>query len=216
MSSKVSPFAKEVAKRLLSLGSVQLNLKDKFTWASGIISPIYCDNRKIISNVAVRNFMTDTFVKVIEKYYPDVEVIAGVATGGIPLGILVADRLKLPFIYVRQAPKEHGLKRQVEGDFKKGDKVALIEDLISTGGSSFKAVEGLRNEGLEMLGLISIMTYGFKKAELLFNDHDVKYLSLCDLDAIVEVACSEGSISEEDKTAILAFRDYPEAWSKTH
>ena len=215
MSTKVSPFAKEVAQQLLSLGAIEFKVKETVTWASGIVSPLYCDNRKINSNVGVRNFMVEAFIKTIENFYPDVEVIAGVATGGMPLGVLIADRMNLPFIYVRQAPKGHGLKRQVEGDYSPGAKVVLIEDHVSTGGSSLKAVEGLRDAELNMLGLISIMTYAFKKAEFLFYDNDVKYLSLCDLDTIVDVAFREGKITKQDKDSILAFRDNPESWDKT-
>lgn len=214
MSNRVSSEAREVGSALLALGAVKIDVNSPFTWVSGIKSPIYCDNRKIPSDVAVRKEMVKFFRNLIEERFPGVEVIAGVATGGIPLGILVADSMGLPFIYVRQAPKEHGLKKQVEGDFKPGAKVVLIEDHISTGGSSLKAIRGLRNEGLELLALISIMTYNFKAAQELFESEDVNYLSLCDLDNVVEVALETGKITEAEKNSVLTFRDDPQSWLK--
>ena len=215
LSSKVSPFAEEVAKRLLDIGAIQFNLNTPFTWVSGIKSPVYCDNRKVTSDVEVRKFVVDSFVSLIKKDFPGTQIIAGVATGGMALGALIADRLNLPFIYVRQAPKEHGLKRQVEGAYEKGAKVVLIEDHISTGGSSFNAVQGLRNEELDMLALLSIMTYGFKKAQDLFSENDVNHISLCDLDTAIRVAGSEGKISPEEKKSILEFKANPNGWGST-
>lgn len=215
-SGKISPYAREVAKQLLKLDVIEFKVKETFTWASGIVSPIYCDNRKINSDVEARNLILDIFIRVISQYDRDVELIAGVATGGIPMGVLIADRMNLPFVYVRQAPKGHGLKRQVEGSFKSNSKVILIEDHISTGGSSLKAVEGLRNSGLNMLALISIMTYGFPEAVYNFNEHDVNYLSLCDLDTILEVAYEDGKISEEEKKSISLFRMNPNDWVVNH
>lgn len=210
LSSKVSSFAEGIAKRLLNLGAIQFNTEKPFTWVSGIKSPVYCDNRKISSDIKVRAYVVDAFVNVIKKEFPSVEIIAGVATGGIPMGILIADRMNLPFIYVRQAPKGHGLMRQVEGAYNAGDKLVLIEDHISTGGSSLNAIIGLRNEELDMLSLLSIMTYGFKKAEFLFHDNDVNHMSLCDLDTIVKVAESEGKITQQEKESILEFKANPD------
>ena len=206
-TSKISASAGVVAKHLLRLGSVQLSVDKPFTWASGIKSPIYCDNRKINSDVEARNAVVNAFVELIRSEFSDAEVIAGVATGGISFGALIADRLNLPFIYVRQAPKDHGLMKQVEGGFEAGQKTVVIEDLISTGSSSMKAVQGLRDENIKVLGLISIMTYGFKKAKKLFDDEQVDQWSLCNLDTMVDVELAEGNISAEDKTAILKFRD---------
>jgi len=206
-TSKISASAGVVAKHLLRLGSVQLSVDKPFTWASGIKSPIYCDNRKINSDVDARNTVVNAFVELIKTEFADAEVIAGVATGGISFGALIADRLNLPFIYVRQAPKDHGLMKQVEGGFEAGQKTVVIEDLISTGSSSMKAVQGLRDENIKVLGLISIMTYGFKKATKLFDDEKVDQWSLCNLDTMVDVALAQGKISAEDKTAILKFRD---------
>jgi len=204
---KISPSAPVIAKNLLGLGAVQLDPDFGFTWSSGIKSPIYCDNRKINSNVEARKIVVNAFVDLITKEFPDAEIIAGVATGGIPFGILIADRMNLPFIYVRQEPKGHGLMKQVEGAYNAGDKIVVIEDLISTGGSSFKAVQGLRNEDLDILGLVSVMTYGFKAATELFEKENVNQWSLCDLDTIVEVACETNRIGLKDKEVLLEFKN---------
>ena len=211
---KISPHAKDIARNLFEIGAVKLNASHPFTWASGIKSPIYCDNRKINSFVSVRRKVAEAFLELIRSEFPEVEMIAGVATGGIPMGVMVADQMDLPFIYVRQNPKEHGLMRQVEGHFEKGSKVVLIEDLVSTGGSSIKAAKGLREEGLELLGLISIMTYSFNRASELFDAEGVNDFSICDLDAIVEVASTEGKISLAEKEMILGFRENPQGWGK--
>jgi orotate phosphoribosyltransferase len=160
-AKKLSKHSTEIANDLLKIKSVEFNFNDPYVWVSGTKSPIYCDNRKINSYPEIRNKFVNYFVELIQEYYPTVEVIAGVATGGIPLGILIADRMKLPFIYVRQERKEHGLMKQVEGDFNIGAKTVLIEDHISTGGSSWKALQGLLDVKLDVLGLASIMTYGF-------------------------------------------------------
>jgi len=213
VSNKVSADAKEVARELLKIGSISFNFDSPYTWVSGIKSPVYCDNRKINSNVQVRKIVVDAFQKLVEEKFPDVEVIAGVATGGIPCGILLADRMNLPFIYVRQTPKEHGLKQQVEGSFNAGEKVVLIEDLISTGGSSMKAVDGLREADLNLLGLVSIMTYGFDTAEKLFSEASVNNMSLCDLDTIVDVASGQGALTSHDKDSLLYFRSDPRGWA---
>lgn len=211
---QISSSSKEIAKNLLDIGAIQINVKTPFTWVSGIKSPIYCDNRKINSNVEVRKNAVNAFISIIEKHFHEVKIIAGVATGGIPLGVLIADRMNLPFIYVRQEQKKYGLMKQVEGDCKVGDKVVLIEDLISTGSSSLKAVRGLRNAELNLLGLISIMTYNFDKAIDLFKKENVNHFSLCDLDTILEVALDRGSINSIDRDSILSFRSSPETWVK--
>jgi orotate phosphoribosyltransferase len=151
--------------------------------------------------------MVEAFIEIINEHFPNVEVIAGVATGGMPMGTLIADRLELPFIYVRQEAKEHGLKRQVEGAYKAGDKVILIEDHISTGSSSLKAVEGLRKEGLDVIALISIMTYGFKKASSLFESNKIEQWSLCDLETIIDVCLTTNRISQAEADTILEFKN---------
>ena len=205
-------LAKTVAHELLSISAVQLNVENPFTWVSGIKSPVYCDNRKINSYVSTRNIIADSFVKIITKNFDNVEMIAGVATGGIPMGILIAERLKLPFIYVRQEPKEHGLMRQVEGDYSVGKNVVLIEDHVSTGGSSLKAVNGLLNAGLSVLALVSIMTYNFKSALELFKSHGITHVSLCDLDTVLEYALLENKLTSEQVESVLRFRDEPKSW----
>lgn len=202
----------EIANDLLNIGAVQLNMNSPFTWVSGIKSPIYCDNRKVSSNVKVRQNVIKAFVNVIKHNFSEVEIIAGVATGGIPFGALIADKMNLPFIYVRQAPKEHGLMKQVEGYYKKGQKVVVIEDHISTGGSSLKAINGLRNVSLEILGLISIMTYDFKSAIELFKNENINHISLCSLDIIAEVARENNKITDEEVKSLIHFRDNPKNW----
>jgi orotate phosphoribosyltransferase len=201
----------KIAEKLLSIGAIQINVKNPFTWVSGIKSPIYCDNRQINSNVAVRDLVVCAFVDFIHNI-EGVDIIAGVATGGIPLGTLIADRLKLPFIYVRSEPKKHGLMKQVEGYFKKGDKVILIEDHISTGSSSMKAIKGLKEAGLDLICLISNMTYGFDKAEKLFNDEGIKHYSICNLETILKSAVRAGIINEDEKNQVIKFKSSPETW----
>ncbi len=205
-------YSPEIAKDLLGIDVINLNFTNPFTWVSGVKSPIYCDNRIINSHVAVRNTVTNAFVKLIRDKFPTVESIAGVATGGIPLGILTADRLALPFIYARQAKKEYGMGKQIEGVFKKGDKVVLVEDHVSTGSSSIKVVDILREEGIDLLGIVSVMTYQFQKSLDLFAAANLANYSLCDLDAIAEYAVHSGEISPEQATSLLTFRENPAAW----
>ena len=198
--------AKQVAKTLLKLEAVKINVENQFTWTSGIKSPIYCNNRIVNSDIDARKQMVDSFVEIIKENFPDVQIIAGIATGGMPLGVLIADKMRLPFIYVRSEKKGHGLMKQVEGSFKSGDKIVLIEDHISTGGSSLKAIDGIREEKLELLGLVSLMTYGFNKAQELFDSNNVKNISLCDLNQILDVAWEENMISKEQKEIVLDFK----------
>jgi orotate phosphoribosyltransferase len=184
-----------------------------FTWVSGIQSPIYCDNRIINSKVDVRDAVISEFTNIILKnYLPEIDVIAGVATGGIPYGVLIADRLKLPFIYVREKRKEYGLKKIIEGAYSEHDRVILIEDHISTGMSSIKAVQGLREAGLNLTSLMSIMTYGFRDAEAAFRSENIHHESICDLDIILQVAQEESILSEQDAKQILKFRESPTTW----
>ncbi len=209
---KISNDAKSIAENLLSIGSVKLQVTNPFVWVSGIQSPIYCDNRLINSNVEVRKKVVASFVDLIKEKFKDVEVIAGVATGGIPLGMLIADRLDLPFIYARQAAKEHGLKKQIEGSYKAGQKVVLIEDHISTGGSSIIAIDAIRSENLNLLGLISIMTYGFDAAKDKFSQHNVNFYSLCNLETVLDVAKEKGIINQSECNSILEFKKSPATW----
>src|SRR5512136_479174 len=159
--SSMGQFEKKIAEYLLQIKAIKLQPSNPFTWASGWKSPIYCDNRKTLSFPEVRGYIRDTFTDVIKEFYPDVELIAGVATGAVAHGVLVAEKMGLPFIYVRSEAKEHGLGNQIEGYYEPGQKVVVIEDLISTGGSSLGAVNALREAGCEVLGMVAIFTYGF-------------------------------------------------------
>ena len=206
-------LSKEVAKKLLDIGVIKLNVSDPFTWTSGIKAPIYCDNRIINSNVEVRNLVVKAFVEIIQDKFPQVEKIAGIVTGGVPFGVLIADRMNLPFIYVRQKSKEHGLQKQVEGSYDAGEKVVLIEDHISTGGSSLNAVHGVRDAGLDILGLVSIMTYGFEIASNNFKQENVTHFSICNLDTVLEVAGQLKVITDDEKQSILVFRQDPHRWA---
>jgi orotate phosphoribosyltransferase len=206
-------LSKEVAKKLLDIGVIKLNVTDPFTWTSGIKAPIYCDNRIINSNVEVRNLVVKAFVEIIRDKFPQVEKIAGIVTGGVPFGVLIADRMNLPFIYVRQKSKEHGLQKQVEGSYNRDEKVVLIEDHISTGGSSLNAVHGVRDAGLDILGLVSIMTYGFEIASNNFKEENVTHFSICNLDTVLEVAGQLKVITDDEKKSILVFRQDPHRWA---
>ncbi len=205
-------IAEAVAEQLLKIGAVKLSIAQPFTWVSGIKSPVYCDNRKINSYVEPRRLIADAFVTIIKKQYPNVDSIAGVATGGIPMGILIAERLDLPFIYVRQEAKKYGLMKQVEGDYKEGDRTVLIEDLVSTGGSSLKALNGILNANIKVEALFSIMTYNFKASQELFKENSVNYNSLTDLDTVLKVAESNGSLSKAEVSEVIQFRASPKEW----
>ncbi len=205
---------KQVAKKLLSIKAVKLQPNNPFTWASGWKSPIYCDNRKTLSYPNVRSFIKIEISRLILELYPDVEVIAGVATGAIAQGALVADALGLPFIYVRPTPKDHGLENLIEGDLKPGQKVVVIEDLISTGGSSLKAVEAIRNDGSEVLGMVAIFTYSFPVAEQKFRSAKVKLTTLCDYQAVLNEALTIKYITKEDIETLQEWRKNPMDWRK--
>lgn len=212
--NKMSSTSRNIAKFLIEIEAVKFNVAKPFTWTSGIKSPIYCDNRIINSRVEVRDAVISAFTNIItDKYLVATDIIAGVATGGITYGVLIADRLKLPFIYVREERKQHGLMKRVEGDYQEGDKAVLIEDHVSTGGSSVKALQGLRAEGLEVVSLLSIMTYGFKEAEERYKEQNVKHESICNLDTVLVVAQEQGVISAGDVETILEFRKSPKDWN---
>lgn len=201
-----------VAEMLLKINAVKLNVKEPFTWVSGIKSPIYCDNRVINSDVEVRNKVLNCFLELINQKFENIEIIAGVATGGIPMGVLIADRLNLPFVYVRQESKKHGMMKQVEGNYSNNQRVILIEDHISTGGSSLIAYNALKQADLNVQGIISVMTYGFDKAKKLFNENNVNFYSLCNLDAVLDSALSKDLINIDEKNSILEFRNSPDTW----
>lgn len=197
---------------LLQINAIKLNPANPFTWASGWKSPIYCDNRKTLSYPTVRNLIADRFKEKIIERYPDVDVIAGVATGAIAHGMLVADRLNLPFIYVRSAPKKHGLENLVEGDVKVGQKVVVIEDLISTGLSSLAAVDALRNAGCEVLGMAAIFTYGFNHAVENFKQANVQLDTLASYSEMIEIAIEQGFVNKEHFDLLKSWRNDPENW----
>ncbi|NDV46506.1 orotate phosphoribosyltransferase [Paludibacter sp. 221] len=208
----MKPLEKIIAEKLLKIKAVKLQPNNPFTWASGWKSPIYCDNRKTLSYPLTRSFIKLELSRLILEMYPDVEVIAGVATGAIAQGALVADQLGLPFIYIRPTPKDHGLENMIEGDLRPKQKVVIIEDLISTGGSSLKAAEAIKNNGADVLGMIAIFTYGFPEAEQRFKQAKVKLTTLCNYDAVIAEALATNYIAESDVEALKEWRKSPSTW----
>ncbi len=204
--------ARKIATILLETEAVKLSPAKPFTWSSGWKSPIYCDNRITLSDVEGRTFIKKALAKAIRKHFPEVELVAGVATAGIAQGALVADYLKVPFAYVRPKPKEHGMGNQIEGRISKGQKVVVLEDLISTGGSSLKAVEALRAEGIEVIGMIAIMTYGFKIAGLNFEEAGVPLVTLSNYSFLIDEAKKQNYVKEEDIDSLKKWRRSPEKW----
>ena len=203
---------KAVAEKLLQVAAVKLSPENPYTWASGWKSPIYCDNRRVLSFPFVRDFIKSELCNVIFEQYPDAEVLAGVATAGIPWGAMAADQLKLPYIYVRPKPKEHGLGNQIEGFYSAGQKVLVIEDLISTGKSSLQVVDVLRNVGAEVVGMVSIFNYGFAVAENAFAEAKVKYSSLTDYTSLIELALEKRQVTSEMEKGLLNWRNDPADW----
>lgn len=205
---------KEIAKELLSIGAVFLRPEQPFTWASGIKSPIYCDNRLTLSDVRVRERVEQGLADTVHKYYPQAEVLMGTSTAGIAHAALTAALLGLPMGYVRSGSKDHGRGNRIEGRLEKGQKVVVIEDLISTGGSCIEVVDTLREAGAEVLGVVSIFTYGMRKGLDRLREAGVENRSLSNLDALVEVAAEQGYIRPEDRERLLRFRDNPsdESW----
>lgn len=206
----------EIAKVLLKIKAVFLRPDEPFIWASGIKSPIYCDNRLILSYPEERNIVENKMAEYVKKFYPEAETLMGTSTAGISHAALTAERLNLPMGYVRGSAKDHGRKNQIEGKIFEGEKVVVIEDLISTGGSVLECVEPLREAGANVLGIISIFTYGMKKGLERLANANVENHSLCDLDTLVKVAVNEGYIKPEDEKRLLKFRDNPsdESWLK--
>jgi orotate phosphoribosyltransferase len=204
--------AKKTAEYLLQIKAIKLQPSNPFTWASGWKSPIYCDNRKTLSFPEVRSYICDSFASLVKELYPQVELIAGVATGAIAHGALTADKLSLPFIYVRSGAKEHGLGNQIEGYFESGQKVVVIEDLISTGGSSLSAVKALREAGCIVLGMVAIFTYEFKKASDSFTSENCKLDTLSNYSVLVDTAVKTGYISQKEVETLKKWRVDPSAW----
>ena len=203
------------AEKLLKIKAVKLQPSNPFTWASGWKSPIYCDNRKLMSYPDIRNFLKVQFARIIFEKYPHVEAIAGVASGAIAPGALVADLLGLPFVYVRATPKDHGLENLIEGDLKPNQKVVVVEDLVSTGLSSLKAVEAIRKDGADVIGMVSIFSYGFPIATQNLKDANVELTSLSNYDAILDEALRTEYIDESELETLQEWREKPDTWGRT-
>lgn len=205
---------RDFASRLLQVKAIKLQPNNPFTWASGWLSPFYCDNRKTLSYPELRNYVKLELVHKVLECFPKAEVVAGVATGAIAQGALVADELNLPFVYVRSKPKDHGLENLIEGDLKPGMKVVVIEDLISTGGSSLKAVEAIRSNACEVIGMVASYTYGFPVAENAFREANVRLETLTDYEHVVAEALATGYIGEHDVEVLHDWRQAPDKWKK--
>jgi orotate phosphoribosyltransferase len=205
-----------IAEKLLEINAVALKPTDPFTWTSGMRSPIYCDNRLTLSYPEVRREIAAGLKKLILEHFPEAEVIAGTATAGIPHAAWVSELMDLPMCYVRSKAKEHGKGNQIEGKAEKGQKVVVVEDLISTGGSVITAVQALKEAGCDVLGAVSIFTYGLEKGKELLKQADIPTESLTNFAALVEAAINKGYISQDDQESLLAWSKDPSAWSKTH
>lgn len=201
-----------LAEKLLKINAVKLQPANPFVWASGWNSPIYTDNRRTLSYPDVRTFIKIELVRLILEQFPEVEAVAGVATGAIAQGALVADQLNVPYVYVRSSPKDHGLENLIEGDLRQGQKVVVVEDLVSTGKSSLKAVEAVRNAGGEVIGMVALFTYGFPLATQNFKDANVNLCTLSDYNTMLEVALETNYIKESDIATLQEWRNDPAAW----
>ncbi len=204
----------KVTEKLLEINTIKIQPNNPFTWASGWKSPIYCDNRKILSYPETRTFIRDQFVTVIREKYPQAEVIAGVATGAIAIGVLVAEQLGLPFIYVRSKPKGHGLENLIEGDLKPSQKVVVIEDLVSTGISSLKAAEAVNNFGGDVIGMVSIFTYNFPLAKENFRKAGIELTSLSRYQILIDLSLEKGEITKDQIESLMEWREDPANWRK--
>lgn len=201
-----------LAEKLLKINAVKLQPANPFVWASGWNSPIYTDNRRTLSYPDVRTFIKIELVRLILEQFPEVEAVAGVATGAIAQGALVADQLNVPYVYVRSSPKDHGLENLIEGDLRQGQKVVVVEDLVSTGKSSLKAVEAVRNAGGEVIGMVALFTYGFPLATQNFKDANVNLCTLSDYNTMLEVALETNYIKESDIATLQEWRNDPATW----
>lgn len=204
--------AKVVAEKLLQVNAVKLNPENPFTWASGWKSPIYCDNRRVLSFPFIRDYIKSELCNVVFDKFPEAELLAGVATAGIAWGAMVADQLKLPYIYVRPKPKEHGLGNQIEGFYERGQKVVVIEDLVSTGKSSLQVVDVLKEAGLEIEGMVSIFTYGFPIATEVFSRAGIKYFPLTDYSTLIQLAAEKQIVSSNQLDILLKWQTDPAGW----
>ncbi len=206
--------AAKIAEYLLQIKAIKLQPNDPFTWSSGWKSPIYCDNRKTLSYPKIRTFIRQGFSKVVLEEYGKPDIIAGVATGGIAIGVLVAQELGVPFIYVRSSAKGHGLENMIEGDYSTGSNVVVIEDLISTGGSSLKAVEALRAAKLNVKGVVAIFNYGFETATKAFKEANCQLNVLSDYEVMIKIALKQGTVTEKDMGSLREWRLSPDTWGK--
>ena len=215
MNVALAPMStqKHFAEKLLQIKALQINLQQPYKWASGWSSPVYCDNRKVLSFPYTRDFVKSELANMILEHYPDAEVIAGVATAGIAHGVLAADLMKLPFIYVRSKPKEHGMGNQIEGVLTPGAKVVVVEDLISTGKSSLEVVDVLRANGAEVLGMCGLFTYGFPAADEAFEKANVKLNTISNYTALMEVAEELKIIGPDQQEKLAEWRTSPSTWS---
>lgn len=204
----------DVTNRLLEINTIKIQPENPFTWASGWKAPIYCDNRKVLSYPETRTFICKQFSQKVKELYPQAEVIAGVATGAIAHGALVAEELGLPFVYIRSSPKGHGLENLIEGDLKADQKVVIIEDLVSTGMSSLKAAKAIRNYGADVLGMLAIFTYNFKKAAANFEAQNVKLDTLSNYNTLIELARQKNEITDKQLESLKLWREDPENWGK--
>lgn len=207
-------IAKQVAEYLLQIQAVKLSPAEPFTWASGLKSPIYCDNRITLSYPEIRNYLKEQFCELIERKFHSAEVVAGVATGGIAQGALVAQEFNLPFVYIRSSQKSHGLENKIEGKVEKGQKVVIIEDLVSTGKSSLNAVHALRNAGCEVVGMAAIFTYGLDIALDNFQETGVKLFTLSDYNTLIEKALETNYINQQDMDSLQEWRKDPKQWGE--
>lgn len=205
---------KHFAEKLLQIKALQINLQKPYVWASGWNSPVYCDNRKVLSYPYVRDFVKSELANMVLEHFPDAEVIAGVATAGIAHGVMAADLLKLPFIYVRSKPKEHGMGNQIEGYMEPGKKVVVVEDLVSTGKSSLQAVDAIRAAGGEVIGMCALFTYGFNAAADAFQEANVPLHTISNYNALMEVAEEQKLIASEQKASLEQWRVDPSSWGK--
>ena len=205
---------KAVAEKLLQINAIKLNPDQPFTWASGWKSPIYCDNRRVLSYPYIRDFIKSEMCNVVFEQFPEASLLAGVATAGIAWGAMAADQLKLPFIYVRPKPKEHGLGNQVEGYYEPGQKTLVIEDLVSTGKSSLQVVDVLQQSGLDVVGMVSIFNYGFPHTEQAFRDRNLKYFSLTNYITLINLALEKSLVSPEQQAILLNWRSDPVNWKR--
>ena len=203
---------KAVAEKLLQINAIKLSPQQPFTWASGWKSPIYCDNRKVLSFPYIRDFIKSEMCSIIFEKFPHADVLAGVATAGIAWGAMAADQLKLPYIYVRTKPKEHGLANQIEGNLEKGQKVLVIEDLISTGKSSLQVCDVLNAAGVGVIGMVSIFTYGFEIAENAFKASAIPFYSLTNYQTLIDLAVEKGIVAPAEQNTLLNWRADPANW----